>query len=205
MNKKAIWAVIIVAICLIGGIFTFQYVVSNEPTGADLQSFPSSTSPTADWKTYTSETAGFRLSYPQALTLQQQGSQVVFNHSIPYKNSNGGCDMSGNIGQFERLDDFNLTLEVVPTQSPSYVDGTYEAGMLKGSWAYQGAEGCGEIFYYFPLPNNKTLLVKKASIQALSGISTAWNKEEILKIPGVITAEQSDIYLRKVLESFVLL
>jgi hypothetical protein len=204
MDKRTIWAVIIVAACLIGGIFTFQYIVSKEPTDTNLQLSASSTSPAADWKTYANETAGFRLSYPQALTLQQQGSQLILNHSIPYKN-NGGCDMHGDGGQFERLDDFNVILEIVPAQNPSYVDGTYEAGTLKGAWAYQGAEGCGEIFYYFPLSNSRTLLVKKASIQALSGISIVWNKEEILKIPGVITAEQSDIYFRKMLESFVLL
>ena len=45
-------------------------------------------------------------------------------------------------------------------------------------------------------------MVKRDSIQALSGISSLWNLEEILKVPGVISQQESDKIFNQILSTF---
>jgi len=155
---------------------------------------------TKNWKIYRNET--FEFKYPENLQLIEDGNKVVLNHSIPYENV-GDCDLLGGGQLYETLDDFNVSFEVVNQKlSLNYVVGEYNAGILKGSWALEGAEGCGHSKYHFSIGENKTLVVQRANIQALSGISTSWDLEKILKISGVISKEESEKLFNEILSTF---
>ena len=156
----------------------------------------------SDWKTYTNSQYGFELKYPSKLNISESNGLVVFSHSIPYKN-NGDCDMIGGNQTFKDLTDFKISILITKNpDTPSYTDGNYKSGQLSGTYSYLGAEGCGEIGYYFPTANGKTLVVKKDAVQALSGLSTVWNLNEILKVPGVISKEESQKIFDQVLSTF---
>lgn len=158
-------------------------------------------SDTLDWATYQNDKLGMEFQYPKKLTITTDGNKIILNHSIPYENT-GSCDMTGG-GQYSAtLNDFNVSLEIVPQNlTLNYIDGEYEIGTLKGSFVNMGAEGCGYILYYFPIAGNKTLVTQKDNVQALMRISTAWDTEEILKIPGVITMEESKKIFQQILSS----
>lgn len=155
---------------------------------------------TQNWKTYTSSKYGFEFKYPENLKLTDTGSKVNLNHSTPYEN-HGDCDMSGDIGTFKSLTDFNISFEVTSENVAKQIDGDYSAGMLKGMWAYSGAEGCGEYIYFFPT-GNRTLVVRRAAVQATSGLSTGWQLDKILAIPGAISKEESQKLFDQILSAF---
>jgi hypothetical protein len=48
----------------------------------------------------------------------------------------------------------------------------------------------------------KTLLVTRAAIQAISGISLTRDQDEILQVPGVIPKEEADAIFYQILASF---
>ena len=189
MNQKGfanIVLIIVVVAIVVGGYFVFVKKTTNDES--------------KNWKTYKSET--FEFKYPEKLKLVKNGNKVILNHSIPYDNS-GDCDMSGGDQLYKVLDDFNISLEVVPQKlTLKYVDGEYNVGTLHGFWAYEGAEGCGHNTYYFPFGENRTLVIQRAAVQALSGLSTLWDLEKILKIPGVISKEESEKIFKEVLSTF---
>ena len=103
---------------------------------------------------------------------------------------------------YETLSDFKISLTIHTKHLPlEFADGNYRAGTLEGRWVYEGAEGCGHTSYYFYL-GKRTLVVQKDAVQALSGLSTVWNRDEILKIPTVITPEESERIFKRILSSF---
>jgi len=154
-----------------------------------------------DWNIYRDKNAHFEFKYPKILTLTQKANQIVLNHSIPYKN-NGPCDLISQGGGYDTLTDFAMSIELVPQAvNPEYIDGPYRVGSLEGSWVYEGTEGCGHTTFYFPVAGS-TLVIRKDVVQALSGISTAWNREEILKVPGVIRPEESEVIFNEILSTF---
>lgn len=157
---------------------------------------------TKNWKTYRNEKLGYQINYPDKLELVEEGNKVVFKHNIPYQNS-GDCDMLGGTQVFEELEDFKVSLELKSEKaSNTYKDGVIQVGELDGQWIYEGAEGCGDYVYYFPLEGGNTLIVRRAAIQALSGISTSWNRKEILNSPGVIAPEESNELFDQILSTF---
>ena len=84
--------------------------------------------------------------------------------------------MIGGDTKYPTLTDFNVTFETKPEKVKlDFNDGQYKAGELNGVWVYGGPEGCGITSYYF-YKDTATLVVEKDNIQALSGISTHWNK-----------------------------
>ena len=132
-------------------------------------------------------------------------AKISLNHSIKYQNY-GDCDMEGGDQIYQDLQDFGLTFELVAGEvTYGYYDGDYNLENLNGKWAYKGAEGCGDTSYFFPIktnvPTGRTLVITRASIQALSGIPT-WNKEEILKVPGVISKAENQKLFDEVLSTF---
>jgi hypothetical protein len=159
---------------------------------------------TGDWLWYRNDALGYEFKYPAKLQLVEQEEVVILNHSIEYENC-GDCDMKGYCDYQERLVDFNVSFEVIHNHVEHDLYGydyAYHAGMLEGYWIYQGAQGCGDFFYYFPLGDEKTLLVTRAAIQALSGVSLNWDLDEILQVPGVIHKEEAQAIFYHILVSF---
>jgi len=79
--------------------------------------------------------------------------------------------------------------------SPGFID-AYSVGTLNGYAIYEGAEGCGQTTYYFPISADKTLVINKASIQVLSGVIAKEKMDEVLAVPGVISKEKyEEIFL----------
>jgi len=156
---------------------------------------------TADWKTYKNEKSGFEFQYPENLKLSESNGKVTLSHSIPYENR-GECDMTADGKTYSTLTDFKLSFEKrTGNLTFEYTDGEYNQGGLKGSMQYTGAEGCGELIYYFPV-GDSTLVVKRDAIQATSGISTVWEREKILAISGAISKEESQRIFDKILSTF---
>lgn len=156
------------------------------------------------WKVYRNEKAGFEISYPKNFLLVELSDRVILSHSVPYKNS-GPCDLMGDSKSHTRLTDFSISIQLTTNKvKHEFVDGQYKAGLLEGSWVYEGTEGCGYTSYHFPL-RTQTLVVKRDAVQALSGTSSLWNREEILKIPGVISSEEAEKIFHQILLSFRLI
>lgn len=160
------------------------------------------TAEVANWKTYTNTKYGFEFKYPEKLSLKEDRYTVVLSHEIPYKN-NGDCDMTGGNKTYNDLTDFSLLFEIDDGNlQPKVADDQYKNGVLNGSSSYMGAEGCGEIEYYFPFGNNRTLIIRRAAVQATSGISTGWNLKSILSVPGAISKEESKSLFDQILSTF---
>lgn len=198
-NLKYKIIILVIFLIFVAGIGYKFLVEPNVESQANFQII-SQTGSTQDWKTYTNTQYGFEFKYPEDLEFKEDKTTVTIRHAIPYVN-NGDCDMTGDKQTYNTLDDFKVSFEVGDPITPPYSDGTYKAGILDGLFAYEGAEGCGDIVYYFPAPNKKMLVVRRAAVQALSGISTIWDREAILKVPGVITPDESKILFNQILST----
>jgi hypothetical protein len=200
--KKIILAVLIVSIAGAGSACQKK---GNEPAVED----PS--------RQYADSGTGISFAYPKILTVSTRDGVAMLHHDVPYKNS-GACDMMGDDKIYDRLTDFEMKIQIVPkgltetvkTLSPyipqeNFVDGElvaspgfidpYTNGAFSGFAIYEGAEGCGQTTYYFPLAGNRTLLITNASIQALSGAIVQEKVDEVLAVPGVISREKNkDIF-----------
>lgn len=168
--------------------------------------------PVTDTKTFRNAGLGISFTYPNKLTVKSAADGINIHHDIAYKNT-GGCDMMGDEEIFPRLTDLDINIRIINknlvesmkevspyipeenfvngnvVESPGFID-KYSVGGFSGYSIYEGAEGCGHTAYYFPIEKNKTLLVTKASIQALSGIRSPEAEMEILAVPGVIPRQE---------------
>ncbi len=174
--------------------------------------------------THTSEEMTF--TYPAFLYKETKEGVVSLHHDIPYKNT-GACDMMGDEKTYDTLTDFHVTLRIASTSlvhtvrqmssyipeenfdgdilkaNPGFID-TFEIGSFKGFAIYEGAEGCGFTTYYFPISGNRTLVIQKESIQALSGVRGQEEIQKILKIPGSIAPDASDILFKEIITSLTI-
>src|SRR4030066_1133898 len=82
--------------------------------------------------------------------------------------------------------------------SPGFID-PCTIGNFSGFAIYEGAEGCGQTTYYFPIAGNRTLVIANASIQVLSGAIVQEKANEVLAVPGVISREKN----KEIFESIV--
>jgi len=163
------------------------------------------TNETANWKTYTNTKLGYSFQYPEKLYLDTPTitDSVFLSHQIPFENRDGGCDMKGDAELSKTLTDFGMSISIVSgTKNPPYVDGNYSKGILNGKWAYMGAEGCGQTNYYFPISDNRTLVVEEAQVQMLSGSATPETRAKLLAVPGVISNEESKTIFDQILSTF---
>jgi len=204
--KKFLLLIIILAI---GGFLYFNKKVE-APVDANMISYKNSK-------------LGISFSYPKILNASTTNESTVLHHDIPYKNT-GECDMMGDTETYERLTDFRVTFKIfnknlvdtmkevspyipqenfvdgVVVESPGFID-VYKIGNLSGYAIYEGAEGCGQTSYYFPIETSKTILITKASIQVLSGVISKELENEVLAVPGVISREQSKEIFEGILET----
>jgi len=208
--KKAAW--VLVAIILLMGSVVYYRHTHRTPTDPTISR-------------YSNSELGISFSYPNILAASTTDGTVTVHHDIAYENT-GDCDMKGIDQTFPRLTDFEMTLRVfdtglvktMKTQSPyipeeNFINGEvvpspgfidpYTAGTFKGYAIYEGAEGCGQTAYYFPLGSSRTLLVTKASIQQLSTAASPETRTAILAVPGVISPEESDKIFSSIMKSIV--
>lgn len=157
---------------------------------------------TSNWKTYTNTKLGYEFKYPSKLKLIETNSITTLSHSIDYKNY-GPCDMSGDENVYDKFTDFEVSFEMT-SKAPNltYNDGEYKKGALTGLMVYEGIEGCGNVKYYFTLPNKNYLIITEAAVQALGGNVNSSVRDEILNEPGVISAEEESKIFDEILSSF---
>ena len=165
-------------------------------------------------KTYKNIGLGISFDYQKNLTASTTDGVVVLHHDIAFEN-NGDCDMMGGENTYPRLTDFKVTIQkidknlvntmkvvspYIPQEnfvnnevvvSPGFID-AFEVGTLSGYAIYEGAEGCGQTTYYFPIKSDETLVINKASIQVLSGVTGKEKQDMVLAIPEVISKEKSE-------------
>lgn len=209
---------IVIIIFIITAVATAWLLFKNQKA----VSLPSTTATT----TLTFRGAGLTFSYPKELTAYKQDDNVVLHHEIPYQNT-GACDMEGDSVVYPMFTDFHVTMRIVNSPlvqtvkslspyipeenfahdvlkvNPGFID-SFESGAFKGFVIYEGAEGCGVITHYLPIPGNKTLVVQKASIQALSGVRGQEEIQNILRVPGAIAPSVSDRIFMEILRSLTL-
>ncbi len=190
---------VIVVLIAVGGYF----ILSGKSKEQEIKEISSTdTSNSTYWKTYTNEEYGFEFQYPEKLKLMESNSKVSLNHTLPYRGS--ACDMTGGFEPDLDITDFKVTFEILHgVVSSPYTDGEYKKGNLKGVWALEGAEGCGDTKYYFPVEGDKTLLVTRENIQILSGIrNNADEIKVILEISEAINKEQNQVIFDQILSTF---
>lgn len=172
---------------------------------------------------YQNSQTGISFIHPENLTASTTDGIARLHHDIPYKNA-GDCDMMGDEKIYDRLTDFEMKIQIinkgltetVKTLSSyipqeNFVNGELVAssgfidpvtiGDFSGFAIYEGAEGCGQTTYYFPISGNKTLVIANASIQALSGAITQEKVNEVLAVPGVISREDNQEIFESIVRS----
>lgn len=205
--------IILVLVILFLATGIFWYIKNSETTPVNT-----------DTKTYRNASLGIYFSYPKTLTASTTSDMVELHHDIPFTN-NGDCDMIGDEKTYERLTDFHMSLQTlnknlvdtmktlspyIPeenfvngevVESPGFID-RYSAGSFSGFAIYEGAEGCGQVTYYFPIKNNNTLVIRKASIQALNpSVRSEENINAVLAVPDVISNEKSEEIFNEILKT----
>lgn len=143
----------------------------------------------AGWKTYDNGRLRFR--YPPTLSVSSAGGAVSLNQWVRYPNS-GDCDMDVSDKGYDKLQVFGLNFRFVTKADVSEnADTPVRIGRWQGTTNYNGIEGCGQHDYYLALGDGRVLLVEYAAVQALSGISTGWDRAEIMRLPGAVSRETS--------------
>lgn len=207
--SRNIALLMLIAMPVIGFLLGMKYQntiteIKNVPViSSALTPTPSIKTRISNWTPYSNRELGISFYYPKKLKLTEKDNIITLIHSVPYENT-GGCDLSGGpVRTYDNLTDFKLTFEINPSLiEPEIFEGRYQTEDLKGTWYTSGAEGCGEYVYNFKTNSNNTLIVKKEIVQAFSGISTNWDVNEILKIPGIINKEESDEIFNQILSTF---
>ncbi|MFO7733979.1 MAG: hypothetical protein R6X21_10070 [Candidatus Aminicenantes bacterium] len=162
---------------------------------------------------YENSATGISFAHPKILTASTTDGIATLHHDIPYKNS-GPCDMMGDEIKYDRLTDFEMKIRIIDkgltetvralssyipqenfvndelVASPGFID-PCTIGDFSGFAIYEGAEGCGQTTYYFPVAGDTTLVIANASIQALSGAISQEKVNEVLAVPGVISREKN--------------
>ncbi len=203
MNQKGLTSLVLVGIIVVFLGTLGYFVWPKKSISPVVESVQVETNEAADWKTYADTQNGFEFQYPEKLSLSVSGGAINLSHSIPFKNYDGGCDMKGEAELSETLNDFDLSIKIISNQPiPAYFDGAYSMGVLSGNWVYMGVEGCGKVSYYFPISENRTLVVEQAQIQMLSDVVVPERRAQILAVPGVISPEESKLIFDQVLSTF---
>jgi hypothetical protein len=197
---KKIYFILILIVIIIGGILLLK----------NKKNIPTDQTTT----TYKNSSLGISFSYPKILTASTTSEMVVLHHEVPFVHHDY-CDFKGEIDTtINTLTDFNVSFRIknknlvdtmkelspyIPQEnfindmvieSPGFID-KFSVGNLSGYKIFEGAEGCGQTTYYFPLSNNKTLIVQEELITVFTGAIDVENMDKALAVPGVINKEKS--------------
>lgn len=177
---------------------------------------------TSAWKTYTNKNLGIELKYPKQLLLSSIDRGINLKHSIFYKHGDF-CNLKEE-KMINDMVDFDLKIQIftknlketIQNTNSHTLDSLYKNGQLmadspgyferisiaelNGYKLWQGVEGCGEIDYYFPLSDSKTLYLSRSLVGELS--NTSGLKDEYLKLPGIISPTQEENYFSQILSTF---
>ncbi len=151
---------------------------------------------------YNNSSLGISFTYPKILTASTTSGVITLHHEVPFVHHDY-CDFKGEIDTtINTLTDFDVkffvqnrglveTMKTVSPyipqenfiddaviESPGFID-KYSAGKLNGYKIFEGAEGCGQTTYYFPISDTKTLVVQEALVTVFTG---AINKEKSAEI-----------------------
>ncbi len=203
--------ILMMLILIIAGAGYYFLRKDNPPVGGDAH------------RQYQNPDTGISFIYPENLTASTTDGIARLHHDIPYKNA-GPCDMMGDEKTYDRLTDLEMKIrlmnrgltETVKALSPyipqeNFVNGELVAspgfidpctiGNFSGFAVYEGAEGCGQTTYYFPIAGNRTLVITNASIQALSGAIRQERVNEVLAVPGVISRKNNQEIFESIVQS----
>ncbi len=208
MKKTSIFIILIVII--VGGF----WILKNKPkTPLDKSLF-----------VYNNPNVGVSFSYPKILSASTTENTVTIHHSVPFTHHDY-CDFKGEIDTtIDNLSDFNVSfhtedLSLIQTMkklssyipqenfvndtivvSPGFID-SFSVGKLNGYKIFEGAEGCGQTTYYFPVSNSKTLVVKEALVTVFTGAIDTENMSKALAVPRVINKQKSEEILNSILNT----
>jgi hypothetical protein len=206
--KKFIFIMLILIIAGTGYYFLRK---DNQPVGEDANT------------QYQNSNTGISFVYPENLVASTTDGIAILHHDIPYKNA-GACDMMGDEKTYDRLTDLEMKIQIIhkaltetvkslspyiPQEnfvngeliaSPGFID-PCTIGNFSGFAIYEGAEGCGQTTYYFPIAGNRTLVIANASIQVLSGAISQEKVNEVLAVPGVISRKNNQEIFESIVQS----
>ncbi len=192
-------------------------MVDNLPTASSTNIVTTPPSPiiqatTPDWKKYSD--ASFSFEYPALLSMKKNGETITLDHSIPHKHPNH-CDFVGNLPPLENLTDFGLVFQVIDKNlseyigskdfpGPNYVfSNPFSINSLNGYEIMIGVEGCGNYTYYFPISQDKTLIVTRSLISEFISTVTE-DRQKYLNLPGIISPDQEENYFNQILSTLKL-
>ncbi len=200
-------------------------IASIEPdAGLDDSTATPAADLTADWPLFKDESIGIEFKYPPQIILSvQKDKKVILEHSVPFEHADP-CDFAGIGIDLDKITDLQIILHlnnqglketILANSTESFVaeylvDGQlklekgfideFTIGSLNGYQILQGAEGCGEYSYYFPLDAQKTLFVKRPLVTELQPVIIGY--EENLKIPNIIPPEEEEEFFKQILTTF---
>jgi hypothetical protein len=210
--KKFILIIIVLALVL-GGIWYYKKDKVTTPT--------TTTSTTTN---YRNSNLGLSFTYPKILTASSTAQLVTLHHEVPFTHHDY-CDFKGEGDTtVPTLTDFHVTFrtenkslidtmklespyipeenfvngKVVP--SPGFID-SYKIGELDGFRIFEGAEGCGQTTYYFPISSSKTLIIKELLITVFTGAIDVENKAAAEAVPGVLNKEKAAENFESILQT----
>ncbi len=185
-----------------------QYHFAQSPPAGLLQTESINQERLADWKLYQNEKHSYIFRYPAKLELLENyggkstTQRIFLKHSIAFENT-GDCDMAEPQPLAKTLNDLTISFEIINKKVQlDYDDGDYSAGVLRGKYVYEGIEGCGPDVYYFPVAENRTLIVRRWIPQVFSGNFPPEKVLEIENIPGVILRQESEALFHQILSTF---
>lgn len=174
--------------------------------------------------TYRNTNIGITFTYPKILTVTSSSDIITVHHEVPFTHHDY-CDFKGEIDTtIPTLTDLDVKFHIVsknvvdtmkaetpyiPSEnfvngtvvvSPGFID-SYSVGDLKGYKIFEGAEGCGQITYYFPITNTKTLVAKQELVTVFTGAIDVEDEAKAQAVPGVLNNEKATQIFESILKT----
>ncbi len=221
-NNQKYLAIIVVLLLLIGGGYVYVNrdiitpvinITDNSQTPSEANNThdnkaSSQTGDNYDAKKYSDESVSFE--YPSLLKVTTNGGLIELSHSIVYKHPNP-CDFKGDGPLLENLTDFELSIKVVNQDLKSYLQNLeypgwdyvstnpYKLGSLNGFNITEGIEGCGFSVYYFPVGQNKSLVISRRLVTEFLPISG--DSQASLSLSDIIKPDQEEEFFTNIVSS----